>query len=182
MSSIPKIIYNDLENSFGYKYFMYGKEFKKNNIKLIKTVKTDKNITTFHFKIESMYYYEDFKVEIKKDDNEKMLYSKCDCSTFRIHNKCEHIVAVLYNYYDLFYDLDKFKLNASKEIIKRYSNTRNTSNIKKELKLEVNLEVVEEYSYYNYYGYEKQLKVKLKLGENKLYSLTDRKLKDILLD
>ena len=180
MSSIPKIIYNDLENSFGYKYFMYGKEFKKNNIKLIKTVKTDKNITTFHFKIESMYYYEDFKVEIKKDDNEKMLYSKCDCSTFRIHNKCEHIVAVLYNYYDLFYELDKFKLNASKEIIKRYSNTRNTSNIKKELKLEVNLEVVEEYSYYNYYGYEKQLKVKLKLGENKLYSLTDRKLKDIL--
>lgn len=127
-------------------------------------------IDYYHFEVDddelSTYYDVSIFIANKKSINRV----SCDCKEYRYKHSCKHIGAVIYNYYNLFFNkTNKNILEISNKILDNFINKEDIG-IKKELKVLLELNV-EDYESYYYYRPIKRLNVKVSLGDNKLYAL-----------
>jgi SNF2 family DNA or RNA helicase len=172
--NMPLYVRNIIENNFNRRDLLIARRYPKDDIILEERINT-----TLSFRIKDYFAGNYYQVKItKKPDN---LSGQCSCYEFRSRRTCNHIPAIMLNYYEEIFKLkEENSLTKSKRILKQFSKKQDVPTIKKELSLEISLEVIEDFDY-NEYEWCKKLKAHLKVGYDKTYVLTGRKLKDILL-
>lgn len=134
--------------------------------------KDNKTITCHHFEVdsESKPTYYDVYIYIKSDNNIANVI--CDCKQFRSTNSCKHIAASFIKFYkDLFTSKEIVKTNLSNEILNRFVLPEQNI-IKKELNLNLTINIVEKDNYYYYNSQYLDTQIKVSIGLDKLYVLT----------
>lgn len=141
-----------------------------NYIKSYNQLMNDKNVSNHLFWIRDFYNrFYDYHITIKIVNN-TLLNCVCDCDQFVKENKCYHVVAVLKNYANkLFKDSYDTNLLFTDFLDRQYKLNNKKNNVKKEVNLDVqiNIDVVVEEDGYYYYDRD----VKALIGEKKMYSL-----------
>ena len=115
----------------------------------------------FHFEVESERTYDIYNVKIEGVKNNINNVS-CTCPQYQSTHSCKHIAACLINYKDeiLNFDPKERLLNLSNEIIKHFKPNDTKREVKKQVRLEVELNE-------SYHGYQ----LVLKMGIERLYSV-----------
>ncbi len=134
-----------------------GMNYNKNYLKLRQKYKDD-DMDVMHFHVVSQtrsYYYDTY---INYFDGE-VYDTDCDCPQFFQTGSCKHVAACLYFYYDEIY---KRTINPKEATIKILQNLLVDNKIKKQLNLDVNINI-SDYIY-----------LELKIGYKKLYSLNNK--------
>lgn len=112
-----------------------------------------------------------YDVMVSIENNKKILRTACDCKNFRSIRSCKHIAAVILNNYEemfgkMFINIPKISSSILEKFITSEENI-----IKKELTVNLIINVTERKSnYYYYYNYI-DCSVKILIGDEKLYTL-----------
>lgn len=122
----------------------------------------------FYFEVESMSTYNSYKVEIHEKKH-NIVASHCTCMQYEKASMCKHIAACLIHYQEDIFVLDpkEKELMVSKQILQEFYKPveKGQIHLKKQLNLTVELDF-EDGSYYSPF-----VQVKMKIGEDRLYSL-----------
>lgn len=126
--------------------------------------------TLYEYEVYSHFSNNIYDVSITIDKT-KIVKKHCTCPQFYNTGTCKHLAATLINYQDDLFEKKDQTLEFSKEILTHFYEPikNNEPKIKKELKLEINLEV-----YKNKYYNTTDVRPVLKIGESKLYSLNSK--------
>ena len=105
------------------------------------------------------------------ENNKKILRTACDCKNFRSIRSCKHIAAVILNNYEemfgkMFINIPKISSSILEKFITSEENI-----IKKELTVNLIINVTERKSNYYYYYNSIECTVKILIGDEKLYTL-----------
>lgn len=126
-------------------------------------------VTYYAFEVDSETKPTYYDVSIVVENNKKILRALCDCKQYRSSQSCKHIGAVLVHFRDeifkqMIIDLPSLSTNILNKFIDNEENI-----IKKELNVELVIEINTRQSLY--YGLIYNCNIKILLGENKMYSL-----------
>ena len=150
-----------------------GKQYDKEKISFIEKKEskgTYEDLTVFHFEVDSETKPTYYDVKIVLENNKNILKCTCDCKAYRNFQSCKHIGAVFVNFYEFIFKKSIVNIHKiSDNILKKFL-TEEKSLIKKELNVELIINVTEKENYY-YYGNYTDFNIKIMLGENKLYTL-----------
>ncbi len=152
-----------------------GKTYDPEKISFLKkkeTIGLTGKVDYFWYEVDDEERPTYFDVSVIVENKKKIIRTSCDCRDYRTKRSCKHIAAVILNNYEEMFG--KIIVNISKissNILKKYiSNEENT--IKKELNVNLIINVEEkENRYYYYYGSYTDCNVKIMLGDEKLYTL-----------
>lgn len=112
-----------------------------------------------------------YDVMVSIENNKKILRTACDCKNFRSIRSCKHIAAVILNNYEEMFG--KMFINIpeiSSSILEKFI-TSEENIIKKELTVNLIINVTERKSNYYYYYNSIECTVKILIGDEKLYTL-----------
>lgn len=112
-----------------------------------------------------------YDVMVSIENNKKILRTACDCKNFRSIRRCKHIAAVILNNYEemfgkMFINIPKISSSILEKFITSEENI-----IKKELTVNLIINVTERKSNYYYYYNSIECAVKILIGDEKLYTL-----------
>lgn len=112
-----------------------------------------------------------YDVMVSIENNKKILRTACDCKNFRSIRSCKHIAAVILNNYEemfgkMFINIPKISSSILEKFITSEENI-----IKKELTVNLIINVTERKSNYYYYYNSIECTVKILIGDEKLYTL-----------
>ena len=170
----------ELMNKTNLKGFLYtqdivnGKKYDPNKINLFKK----KELVSIAGKI--FYYWFEIKDEEKPtyydtniivENHKKILRTSCDCRDYRAKKSCIHIAAaIIYNSEELFGNSVASVSKISKEILQKYI-AQEENIIKKELNVNLIINVSEKKTNYYYDSSYVDCYVKILIGEDRLYTL-----------
>lgn len=146
-------------------YDLYeGNYYILDNIKLVNKKTTKLGNFDYHFEIDvySWNGLNTYKPAVRISDTNEILEVTCNCSNFKNYSSCSHLASVFINYSDVLFkehiDINKLSLN----LLEKYSS------FKKEIKKEVFIEI---YAYSRNSSFtDTAIELKVKIGENKMYS------------
>lgn len=154
--------------------FIKGKQYDKNKI----TLKSEKekeslysSLKVFSFEVDSETKPTYYDVTIVLENNKEIIRTTCDCKAYRNFQSCKHIGAVFVNYYEQIFKgaiVNVHKI--TDEILNKFIPKEETL-IKKELQIELYINITERESYYYYARNFTEYNVKILIGEDKLYTL-----------
>lgn len=154
--------------------FIKGKQYDKNKITL-KSEKEKENLYSslkvFSFEVDSETKPTYYDVTIILENNKEIIRTTCDCKAFRNFQSCKHIGAVFVNYYEQIFKgaiVNVHKI--TDEILNKFMPKEETL-IKKELQVQLYINITEKESYYYYARSFMEYNVKILIGEDKLYTL-----------
>ena len=165
-------LYDKVIRICGTTDFMKGLNYQANKVKLIKTIDED-YYRRAYFNITSERIDKDYKVEVLVDKEDETIEDFfCTCPQYEKMDTCKHIAACILKYEDaLFNDEEidpmEYQLNIGSQILDKFYEPKK-STIKKKLNLEIELEPTDSYYYDNY------IKVKYKIGLDRLYTLNNK--------
>ncbi len=165
-------LYDKVIRICGTTDFMKGLNYQANKVKLISIDDID-YLRRAYFKVKSERIDTDYDVEILVDkDDETINDYECTCPQYNKMGTCKHIAACILKYEnELFTDEEidpiEYQLNIGSQILDKFYEPKK-STIKKKLNLEVELEPTDSYYYDNY------IKVKYKIGLDRLYTLNNK--------
>ena len=112
-----------------------------------------------------------YDVMVSIENNKKILRTACDCKNFRSIRSCKHIAAAILNNYEemfgkMFINIPKISSSILEKFITSEENI-----IKKELTVNLIINVTERKSNYYYYYNSIECTVKILIGDEKLYTL-----------
>lgn len=143
-----------------------GKKYAKDKIVLLEE-KDISNGNYYHFELDSITKNTFYEVSIYIGEDNNVLRALCDCNDFRIKRSCEHIGAVFFNYYDLFFaKVFANDLKISNNILEKF--VPKVQGVKKELQVELVIDIVKSKTYYRNCN---KFNVKVNVGTDKLYVL-----------
>ncbi len=150
-----------------------GLNYSKDNVKYLN------NLTTYRSREEYTEYY--FRVitnniinnvEIDSDDDGNLTYVYCNCNNFYIYDSCPHIAAAFINYENIICPNKETRLeNIYDNILNKYYIEPNNK-IKKEVNIEITLNILEPNRYF--YSSNPYTQVELSLGIDKKYKLNNK--------
>lgn len=154
--------------------FIKGKQYDKNKI----TLKSEKekeslysSLKVFSFEVDSETKPTYYDVTIILENNKEIVRTTCDCKAFRNFQSCKHIGAVFVNYYEQIFKGNIINVNKiTNEILNKFI-PKEESLIKKELQVQLYINITEKESYYYYARSFMEYNVKILIGEDKLYTL-----------
>ena len=154
--------------------FIKGKQYDKNKITL-KSEKEKENLYSslkvFSFEVDSETKPTYYDVTIILENNKEIVRTTCDCKAFRNFQSCKHIGAVFVNYYEQIFKGNIINVNKiTNEILNKFI-PKEESLIKKELQVQLYINITEKESYYYYARSFMEYNVKILIGEDKLYTL-----------
>lgn len=164
-----------IKEKIGYDSFNKGKSYYKSYVRYVSNNHINRG-KLYHFKVESeTNYYDYYDVSIiEKDDEIVSMY--CDCPQFNRAGTCKHIGACLFHYKDLIFS--NYRADASiyitNKILSKFDKPKNVLKIKKQLSLEIEIEIIDNPYYYYSSSSDPFIKYKLKIGVDKLYSLNNK--------
>jgi len=174
---IPKKYQDMIEANFRGRDYLMALKYKENTSDFTINRQEEDGSFTLCFEIED--YYTGHMHNVSVNRNSDMIQARCDCYDFRMRKSCSHLPAIFLKYYKEVFDVvEKDVLTRSRELLQQFSKKNQIKAVKKELNLEVTLQLEEDYDYYEG-KYKKNCRVKLKIGKDKCYLLTDRKLYDV---
>ena len=154
--------------------FIKGKQYDKNKITLKSEKEKDgdySSLKVFSFEVDSETKPTYYDVTIVLENNKEIVRTTCDCKAFRNFQSCKHIGAVFVNYYEQIFKgaiVNVHKI--TDEILNKFMPKEETL-IKKELQIELYINITERESYYYYARNFTEYNVKILIGEDKLYTL-----------
>lgn len=154
--------------------FIKGKQYDKNKITLKSEKEKDgdySSLKVFSFEVDSETKPTYYDVTIILENNKEIVRTTCDCKAFRNFQSCKHIGAVFVNYYEQIFKgaiVNVHKI--TDEILNKFMPKEETL-IKKELQIELYINITERESYYYYARNFTEYNVKILIGEDKLYTL-----------
>ena len=152
-----------------------GKAYDKEKITFKDSKETKGTYSTlkvFNFEVDSETKPTYYDVSIVIEDNKEIVKTICDCKEYRNFQSCKHIGAVFVNYYETLFKGSIINVHKiTEDILNKFMPDENTL-IKKELQVELIINVTEKESYYYYYGRTyTDFNIKIMIGEDKLYTL-----------
>lgn len=152
-----------------------GKTYDKEKITFKDSKETKGTYSTlkvFNFEVDSETKPTYYDVSIVIEDNKEIVKTICDCKEYRNFQSCKHIGAVFVNYYETLFKGSIINVHKiTEDILNKFMPDENTL-IKKELQVELIINVTEKESYYYYYGRTyTDFNIKIMIGEDKLYTL-----------
>lgn len=152
-----------------------GKSYDKEKITFKDSKETKGTYSTlkvFNFEVDSETKPTYYDVSIVIEDNKEIVKTICDCKEYRNFQSCKHIGAVFVNYYETLFKGSIINIHKiTEDILNKFMPDENTL-IKKELQVELIINVTEKESYYYYYGRTyTDFNIKIMIGEDKLYTL-----------
>lgn len=142
-----------------------GKRYDEDKIELMYQEDINRN-TLYHFEVDSESKNTYYDVVIAIFNNENISRCICDCKQYRQTRSCKHIAACLYYYKDLLFEKKVF--DVSDLILESFIEEKSV--IKKELNLQLNIEIKEYENSYYFYSY-KEVVPKLLIGFDKFYTM-----------
>lgn len=152
-----------------------GKVYDKEKITFKDSKETKGTYSTlkvFNFEVDSETKPTYYDVSIVIEDNKEIVKTICDCKQYRNFQSCKHIGAVFVNYYETLFKGSIINVHKiTEDILNKFIPNEETL-IKKELQIELVINVTEKESYYYYYGNTfTDFNIKIMIGEDKLYTL-----------
>lgn len=152
-----------------------GKAYDKEKITFKDSKETKGTYSTlkvFNFEVDSETKPTYYDVSIVIEDNKEIVKTTCDCKEYRNFQSCKHIGAVFVNYYETLFKGSIINVHKiTEDILNKFMPDEDTL-IKKELQVELIINVTEKESYYYYYGRTyTDFNIKIMIGEDKLYTL-----------
>ena len=152
-----------------------GKAYDKEKITFKDSKETKGTYSTlkvFNFEVDSETKPTYYDVSIVIEDNKEIVKTICDCKEYRNFQSCKHIGAVFVNYYETLFKGSIINVHKiTEDILNKFMPDEDTL-IKKELQVELIINVTEKESYYYYYGrIYTDFNIKIMIGEDKLYTL-----------
>lgn len=152
-----------------------GKAYDKEKITFKDSKETKGTYSTlkvFNFEVDSETKPTYYDVSIVIEDNKEIVKTICDCKEYRNFQSCKHIGAVFVNYYETLFKGSIINVHKiTEDILNKFMPDEDTL-IKKELQVELIINVTEKESYYYYYGRAyTDFNIKIMIGEDKLYTL-----------
>ena len=152
-----------------------GKSYDKEKITFKDSKETKGTYSTlkvFNFEVDSETKPTYYDVSIVIENNKEIVKTICDCKEYRNFQSCKHIGAVFVNYYETLFKGSIINVHKiTEDILNKFMPDENTL-IKKELQVELIINVTEKESYYYYYGRTyTDFNIKIMIGEDKLYTL-----------
>ena len=152
-----------------------GKVYDKEKITFKDSKETKGTYSTlkvFNFEVDSETKPTYYDVSIVIEDNKEIVKTICDCKQYRNFQSCKHIGAVFVNYYETLFKGSIINVHKiTEDILNKFIPNEETL-IKKELQVELVINVTEKESYYYYYGNTfTDFNIKIMIGEDKLYTL-----------
>lgn len=152
-----------------------GKAYDKEKITFKDSKETKGTYSTlkvFNFEVDSETKPTYYDVSIVIEDNKEIVKTICDCKEYRNFQSCKHIGAVFVNYYETLFKGSIINVHKiTEDILNKFMPDEDTL-IKKELQVELIINVTEKESYYYYYGGTyTDFNIKIMIGEDKLYTL-----------
>lgn len=152
-----------------------GKAYDKEKITFKDSKETKGTYSTlkvFNFEVDSETKPTYYDVSIVIENNKKIVKTICDCKEYRNFQSCKHIGAVFVNYYETLFKGSIINVHKiTEDILNKFMPDEDTL-IKKELQVELIINVTEKESYYYYYGRTyTDFNIKIMIGEDKLYTL-----------
>lgn len=152
-----------------------GKAYDKEKITFKDSKETKGTYSTlkvFNFEVDSETKPTYYDVSIVIENNKEIVKTICDCKEYRNFQSCKHIGAVFVNYYETLFKGSIINVHKiTEDILNKFMPDENTL-IKKELQVELIINVTEKESYYYYYGRTyTDFNIKIMIGEDKLYTL-----------
>ena len=155
--------------------FIKGKSYDPSKITFIKDKELKGNynvIKCFHYEVDSESKQTYYDVSIFIENNKKIVKTMCDCKDYRHESSCKHIAAVFINYYNDLFNQEIINIpSVSNDILDKFL-VKEENIIKKEINLQLVMELKEVESYY-YYEPQKKVNIKLLIGLDKLYTLNN---------
>ena len=154
--------------------FIKGKQYDKNKI----TLKSEKekeslysSLKVLSFEVDSETKPTYYDVTIILENNKEIIRTTCDCKAYRNFQSCKHIGAVFVNYYEQIFKGNIVNVHKiTDEILNKFMPKEETL-IKKELQIELYINITERESYYYYARNFTEYNLKILIGEDKLYTL-----------
>ena len=165
-------LYDKVIRICGTTDFMKGLNYQANKVKLTK-IEDEDNFREAYFSVTSERINFDYHVYLLLNKETEEIHDyKCTCPQYEKMDTCKHIAACILKYEDaLFTDEEidpiEYQLNIGSQILDKFYEPKK-STIKKKLNLEVELEPTDSYYYDNY------IKVKYKIGLDRLYTLNNK--------
>lgn len=152
-----------------------GKTYDKEKITFKDSKETKGTYSTlkvFNFEVDSETKPTYYDVSIVIENNKEIVKTICDCKEYRNFQSCKHIGAVFVNYYETLFKGSIINVHKiTEDILNKFMPDEDTL-IKKELQVELIINVTEKESYYYYYGRTyTDFNIKIMIGEDKLYTL-----------
>jgi len=152
-----------------------GKSYDKEKITFKDSKETKGTYSTlkvFNFEVDSETKPTYYDVSIAIENNKEIVKTICDCKEYRNFQSCKHIGAVFVNYYETLFKGSIINVHKiTEDILNKFMPDEDTL-IKKELQVELIINVTEKESYYYYYGRTyTDFNIKIMIGEDKLYTL-----------
>lgn len=152
-----------------------GKAYDKEKITFKDSKETKGTYSTlkvFNFEVDSETKPTYYDVSIVIEDNKEIVKTICDCKEYRNFQSCKHIGAAFVNYYETLFKGSIINVHKiTEDILNKFMPDEDTL-IKKELQVELIINVTEKESYYYYYGRTyTDFNIKIMIGEDKLYTL-----------
>lgn len=152
-----------------------GKAYDKEKITFKDSKETKGTYSTlkvFNFEVDSETKPTYYDVSIVIENNKEIVKTICDCKEYRNFQSCKHIGAVFVNYYETLFKCSIINVHKiTEDILNKFMPDENTL-IKKELQVELIINVTEKESYYYYYVRTyTDFNIKIMIGEDKLYTL-----------
>lgn len=152
-----------------------GKAYDKEKITFKDSKETKGTYSTlkvFNYEVDSETKPTYYDVSIVIEDNKEIVKTICDCKEYRNFQSCKHIGAVFVNYYETLFKGSIINVHKiTEDILNKFMPDEDTL-IKKELQVELIINVTEKESYYYYYGRTyTDFNIKIMIGEDKLYTL-----------
>lgn len=154
--------------------FIKGKQYDKDKITLKSEKERDgvySSLKVFSFEVDSETKPTYYDVTIVLENNKEIIRTTCDCKAYRNFQSCKHIGAVFVNYYEQIFKgaiVNVHKI--TDEILNKFIPKEETL-IKKELQIELYINITERESYYYYARNFTEYNLKILIGEDKLYTL-----------
>ena len=131
----------------------------------------ENSITHYWYEVDDEEKPTYYDVMVSIENSKKIIRTACDCKNFRSTRSCKHIAAVILNNYEemfgkMFANIPKI----SSSILEKFI-TNEESIIKKELTINLIINVTERKSNYYYYYNSIDCTVKILIGDEKLYTL-----------
>lgn len=165
-------LYDKVIRICGTTDFMKGLNYQANKVKLTK-IEDEDNFREAYFNVTSERINFDYHVYLLLNKETEEIHDyKCTCPQYNKMGTCKHIAACILKYEnELFTDEEidpiEYQLNIGSQILDKFYEPKKPT-IKKKLNLEVELETTDSYYYDNY------IKVKYKIGLDRLYTLNNK--------
>ena len=154
--------------------FIKGKQYDKNKITLKSEKEKDgdySSLKVFSFEVDSETKPTYYDVTIVLENNKEIIRTTCDCKAYRNFQSCKHIGAVFVNYYEQIFKGAIVNVHKITDKILNKFMPKEETLIKKELQIELYINITERESYYYYARNFTEYNVKILIGEDKLYTL-----------